>query len=180
MKYASSTSRIGTAIACVDGQSVENRPSNFSKLQLESDRQSIPKRTRSRKQQNISEDRTSRQSSRNPLKSNHPLRPRRTPSQQPPPPRRTSKTQHPHPESGVRYYSLSLKQNLIQLTIVVVLEASSKKHLQTALTESKLLRMRHSVQELLRAAREEGEDGEVLGAYCERNAEELRRVLEGG
>ncbi|KAF2164603.1 hypothetical protein M409DRAFT_24999 [Zasmidium cellare ATCC 36951] len=73
------------------------------------------------------------------------------------------------------------KHNIPMPNAASVLEKSSKKHLQTALTESKLLRMRHGVQELLRVAREDGgEDGEVLGAYCERNGEELRRVLEGG
>lgn len=45
------------------------------------------------------------------------------------------------------------------------------------MADDKLLRMRQNVQELLRAAGEDG-DGDVLEAYCEKNAEELRRVLE--
>lgn len=48
-----------------------------------------------------------------------------------------------------------------------------------AVAESKLLRMRHHVQELLKAARDDDGDWEVLEAYCERNTEELKVVMGG-
>lgn len=62
---------------------------------------------------------------------------------------------------------------------LTVLEASSKRHLEMAVTESKLLGVRHHVQELLKVAKEDDGDGEVLEAYCERNTEELKGVVRG-